>query len=85
VAAVRRCIKLNIFRASLDPAIEGGLQGFVTRIRAIERKIVAKDNEPPWLAAQQRHEARQPLDVLAVYLDQFERRRIRRSGKPRID
>jgi hypothetical protein len=41
--------------------------------------------EPPWLAAQQRHKARQPADVLAMNLDKFERLGIRRSGKPRID
>ncbi len=55
------------------------------RIRRIERKIVAKNNEPPWLPAQQRHKAMQTLDVLAMNLDKFERLETGGTGKARID
>jgi hypothetical protein len=71
VAPVRSCLKEHICGAPLDSAFERSFERLIARILCVEGEIVAKDEESPFLFAQQRHEARQPANVLAMYLDKF--------------
>ena len=55
------------------PPSEQRLERLVAGVVGIEGEVVAEHDEAPVRAADQRHQVRQALDVLAVDLDQLER------------
>ena len=72
MAAIGGGVEDDVGRPSLDAAFERRLQRLVGRVAAVEREIVAKDDEAMRRVAHQRHQRRQALDVLAVNLDQLQ-------------
>ena len=71
VAPVRGRVEEHVPRAPFDPALERRFERLVGRVAGVERKIVAKDDEPISRVAQEAHQRGQALDVLAMDLDQF--------------
>ena len=70
VAAVRCGVEQHIGRPTLDSALQHRLQRLVARVAAIERQIVAKQQEAPRAAAQPAEQRGQRGEVLAMDLDQ---------------
>ena len=72
MAAVRRRIEEHVAGPAFDAPLERRFQRLVGRVAGVEREIVAKDDETVGRLAQNSHQRRQALDVLAVDLDQLE-------------
>ena len=74
---------MHIVGPALDAAFEHRLERLVGGVVAVERQIVAEHEEAVRRAAQQRHQVGQALDVLAVDLDELQRRRS--GAERRVD
>ena len=72
VAPVRGRVEEHVRRTAFDASLEHRLEGLVRRVAGVERKVVAKDDEPIRRVAHEAHERGQALDVLAMDLDQLE-------------
>ena len=80
MAPVRGRVEHDIVGPALDAAFEHRLQRFVAGVLLVEGEIVAEQEAAAGAAAQQREQARQARDVLAVDLDQRQRRPARASA-----
>ena len=88
--AVRGGVEDDVVRPALDAALQRRLQRLVGGVAGVEGEVVAEEDEALRPVAQQRHQLRQRLDVLAVDLDQLQRRRAGRQlggdrGMHRLD
>ena len=72
MAAVRGRIQDHVVGPAFDAAFQHRLERLVGRVIAVERQIVAEHDEVERRGAQQRHQRRQRLDILAVNLDQLQ-------------
>src|SRR5260370_18508293 len=69
---VRRGVENDVVGPPLDAAFEHRLEGFIRSILRIEGKIVAEYQESVRSAAQERHQAGQAFDVLAMDFDELQ-------------
>src|SRR3712207_9193375 len=65
----------HVVGPALDAALQHRLERFVRGVVAVEREVVAEHDEAVRVGAQQAHQLRKGLDVLAVDFDELHRTR----------